>query len=224
MVNVNRLGSAKVAKAIVRKANLRIGGGPRLNPRQKNQVKRLIANQEELKRFPVYAGYTTVNATGTITKWSTIAQGDTQLTRDGIEIQFKKLDLRYNMYVSAAAANITNAFRIIVFQWKPDDSASPPGVSSIIDTSFTQPVFSPLNRDTNHLYRVMYDKMHSVYNAGNGSVGVHRMITNKRCAKTIKYATGVNTGENQIYVLVISDAAVQVPSWSYGAYLYYTDS
>jgi len=64
--------------------------------------------------------------------------------------------------------------------------------------------------------------MFSVYNAGIGSKGVHVKIPGKKFTP-IRYVTG-NTGSGQIYVYVVSDAAVQVPSWSYGAYLNFTDS
>lgn len=197
--------------------------GRRLNERQKRQVKRLITGSEEIKYFPLYAGYATVNASGTLTKWTTIPQGDTIVTRDGSEINFKRIDLRFNIFATAAAAYATNAFRMIVFQWKPDDAQQPPTVGQVIDTGFTQPVFSPPNVLYKQNYRILYDKLFSVHNSGPGSAGRHVIITNKRAQDKIRFASG-NTGTNMIYVLVISDAAVQVPSWSYGALVHFSDS
>lgn len=195
--------------------------GGKLNVRQKKQVKRLISNVQEKKFWPVFAGYATVNATGTLTNWSAITQGDTVSTRDGSEINFVHMELRYNIFPSAAAANIGNAFRIIVFQWKSDNSTAPPGVSDILDTSFTQPCFSPVRMQTHLQFRVMHDRLYRLYNAGPGAAGATVRI--RRAAKKMRY-NGASTGTNQIYCLVISDAAIQTPSWSYGGYLRFTDS
>lgn len=195
--------------------------GGKLNVRQKKQVKRLIRSQQEVKYFPIYAGYATVNATGTITNWSAIAQGDTTITRDGADIMFSHLELRFNIFPSAAAANIGNAFRLIVFQWKPDNNAAPPGVSDILDNSFTLGCFSPVRTITHQSFRVLYDRLFHVYNAGPGAVG--RTVRIRRAMKKMRY-NGATTGTNQIYVLVMSDAAIQTPSWAYGGYLRFTDS
>lgn len=203
----------------VRKGRRR--GPTKLNARQKVQVKRLIGNQQELKYFPVYAGYATVNASGAITKWSSIAQGDTVTTRDGSEICFREIDLRFTVFPTSAAVMTGNAFRIIVFQWKPDDAVSTPAVSTILDTAFTQPCFSPTRFETRQQFRVLFDRLYRVYNGGPGAAGVHVHL--RKAAKKMRYTGGV-TGTNMIYVLVISDAAVQTPSWSYGGYLRYTDS
>lgn len=193
--------------------------------RQKATIRRMINNVQENKYWPVYAGYATVNASGAITKWSAISQGDTASTRDGQDIMFKSIDLRFNIFPTSAAVMTGNAFRIIVFQWKPDDNVSVPGMSDILESSFTQPVFSPIRVQTKQLFRVMYDRLFRVYNGGPGAAGRTVRITGKRMVRRIRYNAGVTTtGTNQIYVLVISDAAVQTPSWSYGAYLRYSDS
>lgn len=195
----------------------------KLNKRQRSDVKRLIALNQEPKYFPVYAGYASVNTSGTITKWTTIPQGDTNITRDGQEIVFKSIDLRYSVFSSAAAVMIGNAFRIIVFQWRPDDNLDNPGLSQILDSSFTQPCFAPYNHNTRQKFKVLYDRLHAVYNGGVGEKAFHALIPAKKANKHIRYVTG-NTGTNMIFVLVISDAAIQTPSWSYGAYVNFTDS
>lgn len=209
---------------IVKVSTVRRGrrrGPTKLNARQKVQVKRLIGNQQELKYFPLYAGYTAVNASGALTKWSGVSQGDTVINRDGAEIHFREIDLRFNVFPTAAAVMTGNAFRIIVFQWKPDDAVSTPGMSTILDSSFTQPCFSPTRYETRQQFRVLFDRLYRVYNGGPGCAGAHVHL--RKAAKRIRF-TGATTGTNMIYVLVISDAAVQTPSWSYGGYLRFTDS
>lgn len=214
MPKISRVGHTYRASPIARQ-------GGKLNVRQKKQVKRLISNVQEKKFWPVYAGYATVNASGTLTNWSAIAQGDTVSTRDGSEINFVQLDLRFTIFSTSAAVMTGNAFRMVVFQWKPDNNVAPPGVADILDTTFTQPCYSPIRMQTHQQFRVMYDRLFRVYNGGTGAAGASVRL--KRAAKRMRY-TAATTGTNQIYVLVISDAAVQTPSWSYGGYLRFTDS
>jgi len=204
----------------VRKVTL-VKPQPKLNRRQKREVKQLVSNVQEKKFWQLYSGYASVNASGTIVKWSSIPQGDTVSSRDGSEINFKNLELRFSIFSTAAAVMTGNAFRIIVFQWKPDDAVAVPAVGDIIDTAFTQPCFSPVRFQTHQEFRVMFDRLYRVYNGGPGVAGTK--VTLRRAAKRIRY-TGATSGTNQIYVLVISDAAVQTPSWSYGAYLRFVDS
>jgi len=186
----------------------------------KTEIKKLIKQEikgvQEVKSFDTGIGSTFDN-TGSITKLTTIPQGDTDTTRDGDHIKLTKCWC--NLAVSVGDA--TNVVRVIVFRWNQDDSSVAPTVNDI-----TQSVsaYSPIHRDNEraHKFDVIFDKFFSVSNVGPGCASVE---WRKPLKSIIAFQATANTGTGHLYMYIISDSsAVPHPGVNLIWRTYYTDS
>lgn len=192
----------------------------RLNIREKKQVKRIVRFQQEKKNFPFYIINGSASTAGTITKLTIIPQGDSGTTRDGNNVNITRIQFRY----SFAYGDATNVCRIIIFQWKNDDTNDFPTVAKLIQ--------DPVNNSwlgsqifANPDARILYDRLHFVSGNGFAVTGSRAVIKSKKYAKKLKYNAGVNTGSNQLYVLYLSDSSTSThPTFNMWGVVSYTDS
>ncbi len=186
----------------------------------KSEVKKLIKQEilgvQEKKSFDTGVGSTFDN-TGSITKLTTIPQGDTDSTRDGDHIKLTKLW----MNVAVTYADASNVVRVIVFRWNQDDSSVAPTVNDITQSLSA---YSPIHRDNEraHKFDIIFDKMFGVANVGPGIATVE---WRRPLKSQIAFQATANTGTGHLYVYIISDSSAAThPGVNLISRVYYTDS
>jgi hypothetical protein len=202
--------------------------GAALTPQQKRQVKQIVEGHIEVKNASEGLS-TTISNAGTITSYTTFAQGRQAYARVGDRIEIQELQFKYKITAPVGglltAADAYDTVRVIVFRWWADDSADVPTVAQILGVSLnaahTDITTYNYNRDLAEKYKILYDKTHVVYNApiwdgtavrtepGPGHVFASdtiRFPKGRLGNPQINYDSGVNTGWGNVYTLVVSDS------------------
>ena len=203
--------------------------GAVLSPQQKQQVRQIMAAHVEVKNTSEGLS-TTISNAGTLTSYTTFAQGLQAYARVGDQIEIKKLQFKYKITAPVGglltAADAYDTVRVILFRWYGDDSADVPTVAQILgaplNAAHTDITVYNYNRDLAEKYHVFYDKTHVVFNApiwdgsavrtepGPGHVYVSDTITfgkGRFGRPHIDYDAGVNTGTGNVYSLIVSDSS-----------------
>lgn len=204
--------------------------GRKLTKRQLTTVKTLINRRIETKFFPYAATSFAVISTPILdNSWAQVPQGDSDTQRNGDHIMWKKLRFRYQLL----AGDTTNLVRIIIFQWHPSSTPVPNAIL-LTGPSGGADVYSCLNQDTRQMYKIIYDKTHSL--VGNGTPNfpvtsvsqtfVNRQFSLSKCQKNVQFNAGTTVSTNTIYLMFLSDSApmsIIHPSMVYTSMLWYKD-
>jgi len=165
---------------------------------------------------------TAVDFTGSLVDFhATIAQGDTDITRDGDQLWTRSFEFNY----ISIGVDTTNAMRILIFIWKP---TSTPVVTDILAFGNGTNVApgSPYNHDRRSDFYILYDALHSYSLGGPDCISkkilIYKIPTYLRKAQYVNQGT---VGANHIYVLFISDSAAAThPTIAYNSKLNFTDA
>ncbi len=183
-----------------------------LNRTEKSQVKtiskRVLRNDQEWKNLDI-TDSATVSQTGTVYDMTPLGQGDTSVLRDGNYFTAYSIQLGYIL----ETADYRNIFRVIVFQWTPDNSSTAPGPGSILyNTGTAYSVLSPYNLihvGKGKAARILYDKIHNMNPADNTTTMALVTRTKVKIPKRrISCVATATTGLNHVYLLMISDLGV----------------
>lgn len=200
------------------------------NQSLKNQVSRIVKNEilknAEIKHFQVITTSAGVDYDGTITTRTAMAQGDTDITRDGDAIRLQKFELRFDILANTLVA----LFRIIIFQWHTSTNQLAPTIGQILNINGGQAeaIHSPYNPDYYQTFTVLYD--HTMQVDTNGTIGQgifmrtgYVKLTNFK--QNANFIAGATTGTNQIHMLVLSDrVSTNLPLFRAVSWVTYTDS
>lgn len=202
---------------------LRSKGGKFQTPlATKKYVKRYIARNTEAKYQTSTLDNTTMAVTGTITKVMTVAQGDTDSTRDGDELKIKRITIRGSVNVNNTA--VYNRTRLIIFQWKPDDTSLVPTVAMILNGTgnVTEIVEGITNHDRSNQFNILFDKTMNVNYYGVPQFHIRKTL--KKFNTIQKFTAGASTGSGQIYALYAGDQVTNAPTLNLQTYMSFTDS
>jgi hypothetical protein len=197
-----------------------------LTPTQKQQVRQLIQAEIESKSFYFTTTPVAVTTGGTVYRCTTIPQGVTNVTRVGDKLHLKRLSLRYNIQVGAtgliAAADEFNTVRVIIFKWREDDGIFAPAINNILQgSSSAVSTNQHYNYDDKHLYKILYDKSHVVFNTpiwngaavawyhgteANYATPVAQVIKGGQLGR-IEFDVNTSVGTGHLYILLCSDSA-----------------
>lgn len=197
-----------------------------LTPLEKAQVARMMNVRHEKKYFQNYAAGTR-DWSGVIHSVSDVAQGDSDVNRDGDSLYIKSLQIRY----SIAVADTYNLVRLICFQWLDDDTPIPSDILSATYLGTAVAPLAPFHHDQRAKYRILYDSQPMALNGTSNLVEVRTvMLKNrgklgKKMVNQIRYTAGLTTGSNKLYILEISDSSAAAhPSFSTVARMNFTDN
>lgn len=212
-------------------------GGRKLNKTQKMQVKRIAKVPRELKYFS-YTNTGTSSTTYGVVSISDIAQGDTDITRDGDQLYWcGTMEVR-GVFENAQGSlgDLYNTFRMIIFQWHPN---STPVIGNILinGPSGAEDVHSTYSHDYRHMYKILFDKVITTIGPSytNATLqqpttsltarNIHYRIPLKKIAKRVQFAGGGITATNKLYFALASDSSAAThPSWKLAFKLFYYDS
>jgi len=212
-----------------------------LNALQKRQIRDMLRSENETKAFDTTTNSFTVSTAGSVAKLTTVTQGATQVTRVGDRLRKRQLDFKYQLQVGAvgliAAADQYNTVRVIVFQWLMDDGLAAPVVANILTTTPTNKSLAMYNFDTDHDYKILYDRTHVLYNTpvwngaavqwahGDGGSFVNEKVVSLQLKGEIEFDAGSAFGTGHLYALFISDSAFAPnPSCEFVSRLLFEDS
>jgi len=158
---------------------------------------------------------------GALSKITVISQGSGQENRIADTITVVKMEVRMSLTSNQVTGN--NA-RIIIFIWRPSDvSGSAPGVGSIIQTVSSNGLYSPLDFENRQHYTVLRDYTWTL----NGDTASPTSNTslfasfNIGLNTKVQFQPGLTTGDNEFYIIYITDAASQGPTLSAWIRTYY---
>lgn len=139
--------------------------------------------------------------TGTFVDFSAVTQGVGSVQRIGDKIN--PTTIKFD--ISFLAQDLTNRFRLIIFQWHPNDNADAPQIQEIISYTAGYQTQAPLNPDFREQYTLLKDDF--LHFETNSLLQHRRYIF--RPKRVIDYnAAGSTNGRNHIYVFMVSDSAV----------------
>lgn len=140
--------------------------------------------------------------------------GNTNNERIGDQICPTSINFRMTVKLGAAATD--TLVRMIVYRWF---SGAPAGVTSVLQTASYQ---SFTAEDTHKNFQILKDQMITLNSANVPERFLSFKIPYKHKIQFPGGATQAN--KNGIWVIFISDEAVQTPTISYDARLYFRDS
>lgn len=180
-----------------------------------------IINSELKFKDNTQEGQNISNA-GTIALISDLVQGDGAGERNGNSVLVKNIFIRGRVLLDPIA--VSSQFRLIILR-DTMNTGTAPTVGNILTNAGTGLCcLSPLNKlGSPGRYKILYTKLFTLNNNGTRSQVFKSFI---KLDKHIKY-TGPDADDeyrNQIYVLMVSNEAVNLPQISYVTRLSYYDN
>lgn len=167
----------------------------------------------ELKYKALSNAPASVLGTGSVTQLDTIQQGLTNNNRIGDRVLAKSLHYRMELKLHASATD--TLVRCIVFRWISEQPASAGDVlESVTIGSFK-------DEDQRYSSQILMDRVYRLSTAEKPELFVSGKI---KINKHITYPEGSSTSNrNALYVLFVSDEAVNTPSITFNTRLFYID-
>jgi len=186
----------------------------------KKELKRQLRTLGE-KKYSVYSGIgIAVTSAGTaVYDISAPTQGNTDLQRNGDQIQLRSLE----MFWKIIGGDATNTTRCIIFQWFTDSNYVLPTLATVLLDTTIVPWISPWNHDNRFDFKILYDsRINTTINGPN--VGVKHKRIYKGFKDKIQYIQGGQNGTNKIFMVFVSDSAIiPSPTLDYYVKLNYSD-
>jgi len=152
-----------------------------------------------------------ISSSGSLFSLILMAQGDTSNLRQGDQVKLVHIryDGTFKIHASAAQSNL----RIIIFVDKQANGALPTVANVLADATANDAIVSGYNTDNKYRFRVLYDKVVQLDQAGKQS---GRRSFRKKLNLRIRY--GTNAGDitdlnsANLCFLIISDEATNTPT------------
>lgn len=185
------------------------------------RLRRLERGSGEVKTHDV-DGQFTANTTGQIIPISMIAQGDTSITREGLQIKPLSLEVKV-LTTSDASSTVATTHRLIVFKDK-EMHGTHPTVANILESDG---LLALPEHDTRPRFKFYRDVIISAEKAAQDSIYYKTYIKFKN--KTRIYYSGTtaaeaSSGKNQLYLYFLTNQATNTPDSYYQIRLRYRDS
>ncbi len=126
-------------------------------------LKRLI--NVEFKFHDVQLTSVAISITPGIVQLSNIAQGDTDVTRDGSQLKVLSIQLAYQ--IIAHASSTRTFVRVLLVKDKQTNQAIYEASDLLSDVTTQDSIVSPYNRDNRRRFTVLYDKVHTFSEGGS---------------------------------------------------------
>lgn len=185
-------------------------------------VKKLIAKESETKYYDKLAT-ANVDASGSLIRLTEVPIGQTDSSRIGDKLTMRAFQFKLQFGI----ADTYNMLRVILFQWYPNTTLSPPAGNDILIgtlgllTSF----MSMYTHDYLNQFHILYDKMMYVDSARNHQQTIVKKINLKYAKKVINFTAGSIEGSNHLYLLLVSDStAASHPGFNLESRVWYDDS
>jgi len=176
-------------------------------------IKRVVNYRTEKKFYDTIQNGVVFNATGLTAggicqPLSGMGTGGTVSLRIGDRIICKRLDISFNVDAPLAGGGFTGdtSCRLIIFAWNDNDGTPPIPAAVLQYINFGYTPSSPYLNESlqGRRLKVFYDSRQRVtLNSTNGNLIIQKRINLKD--HYIQYNQAVATGNNNLYMLVVSD-------------------
>jgi len=174
-------------------------------------MQKMMKKGVEPKLFDVQALPGTFSRTTAPIKLTSIAQGVSIVQRVGDQCNLRYMEVRFNLYPSAAAVISPQFARVMIFRWDEDDAVAP----TLLDvlTSFTAgagvwPTVVPWNfsnvqeGDLRVLFDKVYPLVYGVAGSGSQQGACDHVRIGLKGAKIV-FNAGAVTGTGHLYMVTI---------------------
>ncbi len=173
-----------------------------------SRVKRIVNASREKKHHDEAIASTEINTTGAIVDLLTVAQGDSDLTRDGDQLYLTNFSLKYYVNREANATGF-DIVRVLLFQWKPRDDEDVPTLAKVISTSV--PPMGHYGMDNKGRFKILYDKIHALGDADGALSSITRNVSiSKALLKKVQFNAASTDGYNKVYIGFLGATATGV--------------
>ncbi len=151
------------------------------------------------------------NTTPAIASLTAVATGDDRANREGIEIIGKSLNFKYVL----TGADTTQLVRVMIVRWYDADD---PTINEILEnvTTPSLSMVSAYQADPTHKYKILYDRTHSLVQAGSNAVAASKGALNLKGHKFHFSGAASTTETDALYLIHFSDSgAVTHPDISF---------
>lgn len=158
----------------------------------------------------------TPSTTGTVIPLSGIAQGDGSQNRDGLQVFPTSIEMRLNLALGLLAT--ASVVRIVIYQYLSRVSTS---VQDYFDATPTVQDFKAINQQ--YESRTIYDRTYSLNSTG---IPEKNFYIKRKLKGIIAYdgATGTDIAKNGLYMILLSDEAVNQPTVLGTARMFFKDT
>ncbi len=182
-----------------------------------------LVNVEFKQHNSVLTSGTISDGTGFIQQLTNIAQGDTNLTRDGSSIKIVSIYLKGFVQINSAATQ--SIVRLMIVLDKQTNQAIYTTADLLHDVTEGDSLVSALNLDNKHRFVVLWDKSFTVDNNNNGIVHFSFF---KKCNYPIRYdnsaAAITSLTSNSLSMVRISNEGVDFPDITSFTRIRYVDN
>jgi len=194
--------------------------------RQGNNIRKAIKAElnrlSEVKQYMFDQGPTATPSAGVIYNLSQfIIQGLDINQRSGDKIFLEQVELRLNSFLPTLG--VAGAIRYIIFMDKKANGIVPT-VGDVLETAQFTSNYDIVN-SSGKRFQILLDKSHAMSTGSNQEIVVH---IKRSVSKAVHYngATAVATsnGTNSLYILLITDLAVNPPNHYFDLTMFYRDS
>ncbi len=176
------------------------------------------ASAQESKIHDVQVTGGSIGTTPSLVSLSSVSEGSGISNRTGVQTLPTGLHFKYLIFGVAASTN--SAVRVMVGRW--DDSGLPTIGDILQDTSATDNIVSPKNRDERHKSKILYDKVHIIDDSKTNLVGAEKFIK-LNYGKTV-YDEGASTHTNgALFLATMSSDNTNSPQITYFSRLYFKE-
>lgn len=166
-----------------------------------------------------------ISTTANITQLTNLAQGDTDITRDGAQIRITAIRCSGFMVVDPTAVN--SFVRVMLVLDKQTNGAIYTTAALLADATAGDAVASPLNLDNKFRFRVLYDEVIAL-SAGSSSGGIKFGFFLKMPNLKIRYSANVgditDLASNSLSLFMISNEPTNVPATTFGVRIRFLDN
>ena len=172
----------------------------------------------ELKYHDQVLGNTSASSTGTVIPLTSIAQGDTNATRNGNSILAKSLYMKYQIEFNAASTGGA-VVKMWLVQDKQQIADTTPAYTDIFENTN---VFSFLNKNNIGRFNILSSKTFT-YDTAKLQ---YQMEFTKQLNQHIRFNGTASTDlqKNHYYLVVATDILTNVPNYLYASRLTYYDN
>lgn len=217
------------------------GSKNRINPSRKSKkptIKRLakrIQNvyknlKQEMKIHDTVINFTPSwdNSDVNLKALCGIAQGDSDITRDGLQINVKSIQVKGIIYMNPNTGNQSSTVRMIIFRDNNFLNNLLPTPAMLLESGFGGVLapFAMRNRRERERFKVIYDKLFTLNNNGANTLpfNIYRKVNTK---VTYNDVNNGSWGKNQFFILFLSGYAstdANRPTVQYLSRVAFTDS
>lgn len=217
------------------------GSKSRINPKyqkKKPTLQRLEKRIENVYRnikqeIKVHDSVYTVNPTrndsaaNNMRALTAIAQGDTDITRDGLQINVKSIQVKGQIYMNlGGGVTQSQSVRMIIFRDNNYLNGTVPNPSMVLESGpfgTSDAPFAMRNRRERERFKIIYDKLFTFSNNGTNTqvFNIYRRVNTKTTYADI---TNSAYGKNTFWLLLVSGQDTSLPTANVISRVSFTDS